>query len=496
MSFINRLLVALTLGLFSHSIADTLDPSVHFEGKRFASPKSERNRNFSKPSSLLGLPGNKTLVSDSKRRNIQLFDKQWSLELQFKPSSSIEKISSMCFGGDNKILALDAPNHRILMFNINGNQSREYGSKGTGRKEFLYPRAISCNVDQATFYVSDTGNLRVQEWTTAGDLRKSFLYVNPKMATLAAPSAVAISNRSLGVIYPELPALVIFHRDSGREKSSIDLSKYAASNDQLQLRSGPKGHWFLLNISRNELHILSPSGVSIHKLVAKKNLLSPIAHIGYMDLDIYGGLRLLDKQNQRVWHFPARAEFQTLQEAQNHVKKGEYVEALNRYKAVIELDPTNSEALAEIIDLYLILSAVAMQEKRHDQAQKLLRELLEIEPSNKIAVTRMRLLLIDEHRDWFTLIFGGLSLIFGSLFLIPQLLKWFSNNNSDLDDEESMLAVEENSIDTHIDSTKINTEHIDQNLDQESKEKQSDDPNIESKSEQSTSTSNTQEINP
>ena len=382
------------------------------------------------------------------------------------------------------------------MFNSNGNQLREYGSKGTNRKEFLYPRAVSCNVDQATFYVSDTGNLRVQEWTLSGEVRKSFLYVNPSMATLAAPAAIAISNRNLGVIYPELPALIIFHRDSGREKTYIDLSKYAASNDHLQLRAAPKDHWFLLNISRNEIYILNLSGKSLHKLTAKKNLLSPIAHIGYMDLDIYGGLRLLDKQNQRIWHFPARAEFQALQEAQSHLKKGEHTEALNRYKTVLKLDPSNSEALTEIVDLYLILSAIAMQEKRHDRAQQLLRELLEIEPSNKIAVTRMRLLLIDEHRDWFTLIFSGLSLIFGSLFLIPQLVKWFNDNNPDLDDEETILMAEENSMGANVESTKIDTEQIDQNLEEESKKNHSDDPNIESKSEQSRSTSNTEEINP
>ena len=72
-----------------------------------------------------------------------------------------------------------------------------------------------------------------------------------------------------------------------------------------------------------------------------------------------------------------------------------------------------------------MLSAIAMQDNRHTRAQQLLRELLEIEPSNKIGITRMRLLLIDEHRDWFTLIFSGLSLIFGSLFLIPQPIKYF-----------------------------------------------------------------------
>ena len=495
MSLIKRLLISIALCLGPDSVANILDPSVHFEGKRFASPKSERNRNFSKPSALLGLPGNRTLVSDSKRRNLQLFDKQWSLELQFKPKSPVEKINSMCFGGDNIILALDASKHRILKFNTNGNQSAEFGSKGTGRKEFLYPRTVSCDVDQATFYVSDTGNLRVQEWTLNGEVRKSFLYVNPNMATLAAPAALAISNRKLGVVYPELPALVIFHRDSGRETSYIDLSKYAASNDHIQLRAAPKGSWFLLNISRNEIYILDASGESLHKLSAKKDLLSPIAHLGYMDLDIYGGLRLLDKQNKRIWHFPARAEFQALQEAQNHLKKGEYAEALNSYKTVVELDPSNSEALEEVVDLYLILSAVAMQDKRHNRAQQLLRELLEIEPSNKIAVTRMRLLLIDEHRNWFTLIFSGLSLIFGSLFLIPQLLSWLKKNNSGLENGDSYAMIDQNLNKPEIEPPIIDIANIEENTNQRS-EKSSNNKNKDTCSEQSSSASETEEKNP
>ena len=446
MSFINKFIFITTFGSLTSLVVSALDPTVHFEGKRFASPKSERNRNFSKPSAFLGLPGSRILVSDSKRRNLQLFDKQWSLELQFKPKSPIERISSMCFGGENAILVLDAPKHRVLKFNSNGNQSAKFGGKGTNRKQFLYPRAISCGVDQTTFYVSDTGNLRVQEWTLSGNTRKSFLYVNPKTATLGAPAALAISNRKLAVIYPELPALVLFQRDSGRELSSVDLSKYAASNDHLQLHVAPRDHWFLLNISRNELYILSPEGDNLHKLVAKKNLLSPIAHMGYMDLDIYGGLRLLDKQNQRIWHFPARAEFQALQEAQNHLKKKEYHDALNRYKTAINLDPSNTEALEEIVDLYLILSAAAMQKKQYGRAQKLLRELLEIQPSNKIAVTRMRLLLIDEHRDWFTLIFSGLSLIFAGLFLIPIVVRRVSQEKLNFNSEEPISKTQENLV--------------------------------------------------
>ena len=489
MNFTRILILVFYFCLIKQVLATGLDPSVHFEGKRFASPKSERNRNFSKPSAILGLSGNRTLVSDSKKRNLQLFDKQWSLELQLKPKSPIEKISSMCFGGDNAILALDSSKHKILIFNSNGNQSNEYGNKGTNRKEFLYPRAVGCDVNQTTFYVSDTGNLRVQEWTLDGEVRKSFLYVNPSMATLAAPAAIAISSRNLGVIYPEVPALVIFHRDSGREKSYIDLSKYAASNDHLQLRAGPRGHWFLLNISRNEIYILDSSGESTHKLTAKKNLLSPIANIGYMDLDIYGGLRLLDKQNQRIWHFPARAEFQALQEAQNHLKKGDYNEALNRYKSVLKLDPSNADALSEIIDLYLVLSAIAMQDNRHTRAQQLLRELLEIEPSNKIAITRMRLLLIDEHRDWFTLIFSGLSLIFGSLFLIPQLIKWFKNNNVNLNEEQPFLTEEENIIDIPPESSKSET--LVTVTDQKSAQNQNENQTRQEDSEETDSTSNT-----
>ena len=69
------------------------------------------------------------------------------------------------------------------------------------------------------------------------------------MATLAAPAAIAISSRNLGVIYPELPALVIFHRDSGREKSYIDLSKYAASKRSPTIESWPQRPLVFTSIS-------------------------------------------------------------------------------------------------------------------------------------------------------------------------------------------------------------------------------------------------------
>lgn len=403
--------------------AANLDPTVHFEGKRFASPKAERNRDFSKPIAFLGLPGNKTLVSDLDRKSLQVFDKDWSLELQLKPQTAIQKVNSLCFGGENAVIALDSMAHRVLIFDSSGEEIKSFGSKGTNRKQLLYPRALSCEPNQSSLFISDTGNLRVQEWSLTGEVRKSFLYVNKETATLGAPASLAISNRKLAVIYPEIPAMIFFQKDSGRELATIDLSKLAASNDHLQLRAAPEEHWLLLNISRNEIFILDPQGTSIHKLAAKQQLLSPLAKLGYIDVDVYGSLRVRDDQSQRIWHIPARAEFQALQEARSHLKKGEFSAALNQFKSVLELDPLNQEALKHCVDIYLILNAQATQEMDFEKAQNLLRELLLIQPSNKIAITRMRLQLMEEHRDWFTLIFAGLSLIFAALFMLPYLIK-------------------------------------------------------------------------
>lgn len=420
MNYISFLIIFFCL---QNSEAAQLDPTIHFEGKRFASPKSERNRNFSKPIAFLGLPGNKTLVSDQDSKSLQVFDKDWSLELQLKPQVAIQQVSSLCFGGENAVVALDSRAHRVLIFNSNGDQSKSFGSKGTNRKQLLYPRALSCEPNRSSLFISDTGNLRVQEWSLTGEVRKSFLYVNKETATLGAPASLAISNRKLAVIYPEIPAMVFFHKDSGRELATVDMSKLAASNDHLQLRAAPEGHWLLLNISRNELFILDSEGRSTHKLVAKQQLLSPLARLGYIDVDIYGSLRIRDDQSQRIWHIPARVEFQALQEARNHLRKGELTAALNQFKSVLELDPLNQEALKHCVDIYLILNAQATQEMDYEKAQDLLRELLLIQPSNKIAITRMRLQLMEEHRDWFTLIFTGLSLIFAALLMIPYLFK-------------------------------------------------------------------------
>ena len=60
MSFIHKIVLGFTLYLSPNVLADVLDPSVHFEGKRFASPKSERNRNFSRPSALLHISGSQS----------------------------------------------------------------------------------------------------------------------------------------------------------------------------------------------------------------------------------------------------------------------------------------------------------------------------------------------------------------------------------------------------------------------------------------------------
>lgn len=71
-------------------------------------------------------------------------------------------------GPDGSIYVADAGNHRIQAFNPDGEFLLEWGSEGVGDGEFNEPWGVAVGPD-GTVYVADTWNHRVQAFTPTGD---------------------------------------------------------------------------------------------------------------------------------------------------------------------------------------------------------------------------------------------------------------------------------------------------------------------------------------
>lgn len=65
----------------------------------------------------------------------------------------------------NELMVLDKGSNSIKVFGLLGDLRREFGAKGAGKGDFKKPAAIAV-IDGSRFLVSDTGNARIQEFST------------------------------------------------------------------------------------------------------------------------------------------------------------------------------------------------------------------------------------------------------------------------------------------------------------------------------------------
>ena len=73
----------------------------------------------------------------------------------------------MAVSNRDDIAVADYCNHRIQIFNSNGNFLRSFGRHGNNQGEFNFPRGITCDKD-GNILVADTGNHRIQKFSGEG----------------------------------------------------------------------------------------------------------------------------------------------------------------------------------------------------------------------------------------------------------------------------------------------------------------------------------------
>jgi tripartite motif-containing protein 71 len=69
----------------------------------------------------------------------------------------------------NRVYVADSNNHKIKKFNSNGRFLRQWGRRGKQRGEFKSPTGVAVDPATGDVYVSDVGNNRIQKFKSNGD---------------------------------------------------------------------------------------------------------------------------------------------------------------------------------------------------------------------------------------------------------------------------------------------------------------------------------------
>ena len=92
-----------------------------------------------------------------KGSSVRMFDSPWGVAVNAR----------------DEIAVTDTNNHRVQIFNTDGNYLRSFGREGNEAGEFIYPRGIAFH-NNGNIFVADKGNHRIQIFSGEGEYVGSF----------------------------------------------------------------------------------------------------------------------------------------------------------------------------------------------------------------------------------------------------------------------------------------------------------------------------------
>jgi len=114
---------------------------------------------------------------------------------------------------NNRLFIVDTKQHKIFVFNRDGNPIASFGKPGKGDGELAYPVALAVD-DDGRIYVSDSGNFRVQIFDSDFRFLKKFGVIGTAYGELGHPKGIAVdSEKNIYVVDAAANAIKIFNNE-------------------------------------------------------------------------------------------------------------------------------------------------------------------------------------------------------------------------------------------------------------------------------------------
>ena len=193
-------------------------------------PKGERLRSwgaglFTIPHGIRIDPEGRVWTVDSNTSKVYRFDDRGELELEISidvpdPERRFCGASDVAFPGDGHVLVADGYcNGRVLEFDGEGRQVREWGSRGTGEGELVVAHSIAVS-QEGIVYVADRENGRLQRFDRSGLFLGLWTYARQLYSVALGPEGELFI--SVMLRDPERPLLLQLDPASGEILGKIE----------------------------------------------------------------------------------------------------------------------------------------------------------------------------------------------------------------------------------------------------------------------------------
>ncbi len=177
----------------AHAFVQAFDKTTGKYITRFGG-KGDDDANLEKPEGISVAPDGRIFVADYTTGDVKIYDKdyQWLdtfSEYGEEPGQNIK--SEFTDIRDGLYFMPEAGNHRISVWDLEGNFKYTFGKKGTNEGEFNNPEASKFN-SKGELVVADLKNNRIQVVTKDGKVLRVFSKEGSGPGELIAPAGIGI----------------------------------------------------------------------------------------------------------------------------------------------------------------------------------------------------------------------------------------------------------------------------------------------------------------
>jgi ABC-type multidrug transport system ATPase subunit/sugar lactone lactonase YvrE len=185
-----RLLAVLLIAFALNGCREAEEPELAVAAVRHWSMPPEGAK-IPGPRSIAIGPDGEAVVLDTAGR-VLIFEPDGRLRTQWRmPAVERGRPEGVCVLTDGRIAVCDTHYHRVLFFDVEGNQAGGFGEEGREPGQFIYPVGIVQD-DEGDLYICEYGgNDRVQKFTADGRLLAVFGSSGPGPGEFQRPSGLA-----------------------------------------------------------------------------------------------------------------------------------------------------------------------------------------------------------------------------------------------------------------------------------------------------------------
>ena len=251
------------------------------------------------PRSLATGPHDELAVLDTAGR-VTIYDAQGSLVRQWHMLDvSVGKPEGIVILRDGRIVVCDTHYYRIVYFDGEGHWLRNFGQKGEGRSEFIYPVGICKDADENLYICEYGGHDRVQKFTREGEWLAEFGSFGTARDQFQRPSGLTWRDGKVYVADAINNRVLIF-MDKGQFVGHLGNPQPPAFDLPYDIAFGPDRLFYVIEYGGGRLSRLDVNGKLLGQLGRNGGGTGEFATPWGVTIDSKGQIYVADTKNRRV----------------------------------------------------------------------------------------------------------------------------------------------------------------------------------------------------